>query len=437
MAGSGSANVKPIRGSIKIESARQTIALPKPYLACLFGVALILNGLVGGLLGYKRPLESDGAHFLAIAQSLARGQGYRQPLSYWPQEPTAKRLPAWPFVLSMALRAAPSLDPHLMTRLINGLIHGGGAVLMALLVFDLTRRRRGALLGGLVYAAHPTGLFCVQNGLSEPLFLLLCIAGIRIFLGRGPRSRLLGGGLLGLACLVRANFVLWMAVAVVLALVIVLKQRWARPKRWIPQAVLWAGVVVVFYLPLSFWVMRNYLVVGHFPLISTLKGQTFYGGNNRLVATNFTWWGYWVFPDRIAGETPMRELARTRSEYETDQYYLQKGQAFVHTQALLLPQLGLGKLVRAYVPIPWKPAWGSYLVGIYRLALYLGVGLAARRVKGLPQSYLMILAALLITNVVTVLLFWGHARFAFAVEPFLIPLIVAGLPGHKANGVNP
>jgi len=40
----------------------------------------------------------------------------------------------------------------------------------------------------------------------------------------------------------------------------------------------------------------------------------------------------------------------------------------------------------------------------------------------------------LMTSLVTVLGFWGCARFAFGFEPFLIPLAVAAV-GQRAKGM--
>jgi hypothetical protein len=186
-------------------------------------------------------------------------------------------------------------------------------------------------------------------------------------------------------------------------------------------------------------------VCGHFPVLSTLRGQTIYGGNNSVVANDLNYWGYWVFPDSIPGETPMAELAGTRSEYEVDVYYYDRACSYIRENWFGLPRLLLGKLVRAYVPVPWKPQWASYGVCAYRILLYLaaiaGVFLGLRRV---PRGYGVLLLAMLLTNIMTVLIFWGVTRFAFVLDPFLLPFaglaMVRALPtrpgkqGMKAEG---
>ena len=117
--------------------------------------------------------------------------------------------------------------------------------------------------------------------------------------------------------------------------------------------------------------VRNYKISGEFPVLSTLRGQTFYGGNNDLVANTWRWWGYWVFPNAIPGETPMVELAEFMSEVDVDAYYTQRGKAWIRAHIAGLPRLALGKLTRAYVPVPWKLTSAPFLQGSMYLLLKL------------------------------------------------------------------
>ena len=197
--------------------------------------------------------------------------------------------------------------------------------------------------------------------------------------------------------------------------------------RWWSIAILALGVAL-FLLPSGLWASRNYRVCGHFPVLSTLRGQTLYGGNNDVVANNFTYWGYWVFPDAIPGEKTMAELARSMSEYEVDRYYYEKGKAYIRSHLDSVPRMWMGKLVRAYVPVPWNLTVETGAVSVYRWFLY-GVALIGvlrwwRAVDGL---YRMTVSAMLLANTATILVFWGCARFAFPLDPFLLPFAAAGL----------
>jgi hypothetical protein len=158
------------------------------------------------------------------------------------------------------------------------------------------------------------------------------------------------------------------------------------------------------------------------------------------------WWGYWIFPNSIPGETPMAELAQTMNELEVDDYYTQQGMTFVKTHWRQMPKLLVGKLIRAYIPIPWTRSMGTIVVSLYRalVGLFSLAGIAAllgmykrseflllrspfkttqtrTRHPSPITHYSLLITALVLTNVSTVLIFWGCARFAFAIEPFFYP----------------
>jgi hypothetical protein len=171
-------------------------------------------------------------------------------------------------------------------------------------------------------------------------------------------------------------------------------------------------------------------VCGHFPVLSTLRGQTFYGGNNTVVAKDFKYWGYWVFPNSIPGEKPMVELAKTLTEYEVDAYYYSKGKQYIAGNPLSMPRLLIGKLVRAYVPIPWRLTRASGVVSAYRWLLYLValIGIWGWWKHG-DGTYRIVFLAIVMTNIATVLVFWGCSRFAFPLDPFLFPFAAAVVGG--------
>lgn len=392
--------------------------------------ALAVNLAAGIAYGLKRPMESDQYYFIQIAQSLAKGTGYVVHDGFWPDEPTLSRLPGWPFAVSLALRVVPGVADDLVMRILCLMVNAG----VAWGLFALTRRLFGrvgaAVLAAAAYLFHPTALYLACTGTSEPLFLLLAGWGSVLLLGAGWK-RLAGCLLLGCACLVRAHFVLWFPFAMVLAgawMAIVVRRRPTRR-----ELVSMALGGLLFALPTAGWVLRNAKVSGHFPVVSTLKGQTFYGGNNAIVSDTLEYWGYWIFPDGIPGEKTMLELSRTMSEVEVDRYYTGKGKHYLREHWLSAPRLLLGKLVRAFVPVPWKPSLGAYAVALVRIVLGLGalVGLVLgwRRI---PAAFGVNLAATTVTALVMVLMFWGCARFAFTLEPFFFPLF--GLAGSMLSG---
>lgn len=388
------------------------------YCGVVFLVAVVLRLGLSLKLGLAQPMESDSYYYIQLAASLAHGDGYVVHDSFWPNAPSMQRLPGWPFAVSLVFRVCPFLSPDMAMRLLCVMVDGLNAGLIAVLAWRLFAQISVAVGAGLAYAIHPSALFLVYNGESEPLFVLLCLAGFLCVLGGGRRSYW-AALLFGLACLVRVNYVLWIGAAGAFALLawwVGRDKKSFPPLRWIVL------MGALFLIPPASWAARNYQVCGHFPMLSTLRGQTLYGGNNDVVADSMEMWGYWIFPDSIPGEKKASDLARSLSEYDLDVYYYGRGLAYVKTHWFSMPRLLLGKLVRAYVPVPWKPNWKSYGVGAYRMALY-GMALAGLCIawKRIPWVFRVWFAAMVAVNVFTVLVFWGCFRFAFALEPFLLP----------------
>lgn len=406
--------------------------------AAVTAVALVLNLGFGLARGLDRPMESDAYYYFQLAESLAAGGGYVVRDGFWPDAPSAQRMPAWPAAVALALRGLPEAPPAAVMRALDLVLNAVCAPLVAALTWWLIRRPLPTLLAGLGFAIYPVGIVCADEGLSEPLFLLLAMAGVLLLLRGLPTDRAastptparlaglwLGFLLLGMASLARANFLLWLGFfGVGLACWAWHDGWWRRPAWW---GILALGALLFLAPPLG-WAARNAKLYGAFPVLSTLRGQTFYGGNNALVATDPHYWGYWVFPNQIPGERTLLSLSRTMSEYEVDVYYYEKGRAYLREHPGQVPGMLLGKLVRAYVPVPWVWLPGSVVLAGIRFLLYALVGLGiAWQWREWSAAWRVVLAALVLTNVAMVLMFYGYTRFAFALEPFLMPLAaVAG-----------
>jgi hypothetical protein len=333
------------------------------------------------------------------------------------------RSPGWPLVVAGALKCAGEANADIAMRLCAIAVSSAAAIVVSLLALRLFARPLVALLSGAAYAVHPTALYETYNGLSEPLLILAVASGILLLMSDRRWVVWCGFLLLGYAGLVRPNFLVWPFAAS--ALVAALAFRWPD---WRRLAVVGTLGMVLTLAPSVVWAARNWQVCGHFPVLSTLRGQTFYGGNNAVVAKDLEYWGYWVFPNSVPGELPMSELAKTKTEYEVDVYYYKRGKSFIFANLAGMPRLCLGKLVRAYLPVPWKPSLGSWGVSAYRWVLYglsaIGIVVLWRR---LDIRYRVALGALGLVSLATVLVFWGCARFAFMMEPFLVPLAAAAV----------
>ena len=171
----------------------------------------------------------------------------------------------------------------------------------------------------------------------------------------------------GLSCLVRQFFVLFPFCILALMLLRRLTSR-ESPSPFTVRGLVIGGLL--FMVPVVAWCYRNYTVTGHAPVLSTLRGETFYGSNNPVVANDLLAWGYWIMPDKIPGEARKEDLARTMTDFELDRYYFQKGMHYLRSNWFGLPRHLVGKLVRGYVPVPWVPRWESYISFSFRMLLY-------------------------------------------------------------------
>jgi hypothetical protein len=306
----------------------------------------------------------------------------------------------------------PKAGEYAVLRCTTVFLHALAAGLMVLLTFRLFRDLRAALFSGLLFAVYPPALALIDAGYSEHAWLVMAASGLLLVFRKGWKP-MAGALLLGLSVLARSNFLLLPATLAVVATV----HRPGLFRHWRSFVL----PVAVFLLPAFLWMLRNYMVSGAFPLLNAMEGETFYGSNNSRVTTDLRYWGYWVFLDDIPGETPKQQLGRRMTEADLNQYYRNKGLAYVRENWFAYPRLVLGKVIRGFVPVPWVPLATSYLACMARVMLYL-LFLWSWRARVLrSEPFGLFLAAVLLVVVVTTVVFYGNFRFTFCLEAFLMP----------------
>jgi hypothetical protein len=89
----------------------------------------------------------------------------------------------------------------------------------------------------------------------------------------------------------------------------------------------------------------------------------------------------------------------------------------------------LGKLIRGFVPMPWKPVAATYFAFSYRLLLdILVVATALWWWRATPRLYLLLCVAMLGVLLLTTVVFYGNNRFTHVlIEILYIPLICSAL----------
>jgi hypothetical protein len=361
----------------------------------------------------------DGPYYTGLAQSIAGGQGFVLKRSPWPNAPHLTRLPWWPALLTPGMWLFRHAGEYAVMRYTGVVIQSLAAVLIAFLTYQLWPTSLAALLAGVAYALYPPVFYLIDTGYPEPAFVLTATGGLLLLMSKRFWVQAAGALLSGMAVLVRSNYIMLPAVAIAAALIV----NRGSLKYW-RRFILLAGVFLL--LP-SLWILRNYLVSGFFPLLSANEGETLYGGNNSVVATDLTYWGTWVLPNLIPGETPKTELGARMDEAAVNRYYHDRAVEYFRANRLTYPRLILGKLVRGFIPLPWVPQLSTYFAGICRALLYSAFLWYAAKGIISSEKFKIYLLSMFLTVLATTLIYYGTARFSFPLEAFLIPCVAAGL----------
>src|SRR5208282_1524047 len=60
--------------------------------------------------------HDDPEDYMAIGKSLASGNGYKNPVGFWPDAPDYSRMPGWPAIISLGIRVAPGIPAEAVSR---------------------------------------------------------------------------------------------------------------------------------------------------------------------------------------------------------------------------------------------------------------------------------------------------------------------------------
>jgi 4-amino-4-deoxy-L-arabinose transferase-like glycosyltransferase len=393
-------------------------------LIALFGLLLRLAYAL--IVLHKTPVGGDGLEFHILANQLAGGDGYVQPLIVSPGHvPTADKPPLYPMMLALpSLVGWKSLVAH---RVVSCLM---GAALVA--GVGLLGRRVGGervgLLAAALAAAYP--LLVVLDGslrsesLYAPLIAFTLLAAYRLVDRPGFGRAAVLGALVGLAALTRSE-------ALVLGglLLVLVALRLPRPAGLKYTATM-SVVAVLVLVP---WVARNWHEFGQ-PVLSTNSGSLAYGANCHAAYYSGQI-GSWPCYPRLA-------VAPGRDEADVSADLRDTGLTYAHDHAGRLPAVAAVRLLRSFDF--WSPAEATRLeagigdrdlnvyragVAVYYLLLPLAVaGAVMLRRRGEPLGILLAPFAL----VVVVSIFgYGTPRFRVPAE---IPLVVLAAVALAAIG---
>ncbi|HET6824260.1 MAG TPA: glycosyltransferase family 39 protein [Anaerolineales bacterium] len=368
-------------------------------------VALLMGDQVTELPGIQDQVSYD-----ALARSLLDGRGYSFAKNWYPFTPPNTPTAHWSFLYPLYLAGTYAITGYhpLAARLLQGAV---GGALLCFLVYKIGRRAAdentglvaaglAAVYGYLIYynAALMTETFSVV--------LILLTLYLSIELKENPTPmRWVGLGLsLGLAALFRQTVLLFAP----FLLVWLFMELRARGIRW------WHFVlpVMIIFLMISPWTLRNYLVYREFLLLNSNAGYALYASNNPNLGTN--WRNELVVvpvPEELAGQ----------NEAQLDRALTKKGIEFILADPERYLWLTLNKSLE-YVRF-WPSSDSSRIsnlnrvlsFGLYLPFMLLGLGLSVSRWRNFVPLYLF-----MVIHTGIHLLSWPSPRYRLPVDALLM-----------------
>jgi len=401
-------------------------------LAFALAVRLAVLLLPGGAF----QADADGYRRLAITLRQTGMYGYQRPLPELhsiPIRPTAFRPPLYPLVLATLV----TNDALPAARI--GLLH----LALGLATVWLTHRlaiQAGmgpwSALAAMLVVCDPLLMHQSTQLMTETFatFLAVSVLALCGWASRGDTLQRppvwkwgVMGGVLGLACLCRPPFLIWLGFIGLLVLAADVR------RRNLSRSLVLALSATAVLAP---WVVRNQLLIGK-PIIGTTHGgYTLWLGNNpdfyQFLRT--ARWGD-VWDSRPIDQQQGAAAERIESETERDRWAYAQAFSAIKKSRRMFAYACLVRVGRLWAPLPHRPYGGEstihalarYSAGAWNAAL---LGLAVMGVWRLRRDALRspwvygLLLALALTCVHTV--FWSNIRMRAPVVPLICLLAAYG-----------
>jgi hypothetical protein len=227
-----------------------------------------------------QPLTHDEREYLALARSLARGDGYRYPADE-PDPGTGQqfgRAPGYPAFLSIII--APVAVDHVPRRvqLVQSAIGAVGVWLIGLIASRAGGPRAGVAAAAIA-AVYPPLVWSPAYALSETLFSSVALAaallltptkgGCPLYWRKEVTVTLTAGLITGGGILIRPGMMFFLPLATA----------WMVAKRAYGAAGIFVVTAAIVVLP---WTIRNHRVYGRWIAVASEGGVTFWTGNHPL-----------------------------------------------------------------------------------------------------------------------------------------------------------
>jgi 4-amino-4-deoxy-L-arabinose transferase-like glycosyltransferase len=239
-------------------------------LACVV-VGLALRLAFALVYWVDQPLTHDEREYLALARSVARGDGFHYPAED-PPPGTAQqfgRAPGYPLFLAAVGVAGPAERAPRRVQIAQAFV----GALIVWLIASIAARAAGPRAGAAaaaIAAVYPPLVWMPAYVLSETVFSALALAVARTLQGNlTPRASIAGAVLTGSAILTRPGMIFFLPFAV----------WWLWRTRRAADAAIFLLIVALCVAP---WTIRNHRVYGRWIAVASEGGVTFWTGNHPL-----------------------------------------------------------------------------------------------------------------------------------------------------------
>ena len=391
----------------------------KQLLAWILILAVLIRIPVAVLMGDQitvLPGIQDQVSYDALARSLLDGRGYSFTENWYPFTPANTPTAHWSFLYPLYLAGVYAVTGYhpLAARLLQATV---GGALLCFLVYRIGRRvanEETGLVGATLVAVY--GYFIYYNAalMTETFFIVLILLTLHLGLElkENPTSLhwWVGLGLaLGLAGLLRQTVLLFVPF---LLFWLFLELR-SRDIHWWHFSI---PVIVVFLLIVP-WTLRNYLVYREFLLLNSNAGYALFASNNPKLGTDWR-------NDIVV--VPVPEELKGQNEAQLDRALAQRAIEFIRADPERYLWLTLDKTLEFFWF--WPSPDSSQISNLNRIlsfGLYLpfmlfGFSLSISRWRSFVVLYLFIFIHTAIH-----LLSWPAARYRLSVDA--VSMVFAGL----------
>ena len=250
------------------------------WIVASVAAGFVLRAAFALLYWTGQPLTHDEREYLALARSLARGEGYRYPADE-PEPGTSQqfgRAPGYPAFLSLFITPIPAEHVPRRVQLVQAAVGSIGMRLIAAIAGRAGGPRAGAAAAALA-AIYPPLIWMPAYALSETLYSAVALSAAYTLTTRNGDGHhlpdkpvtvpLLGAALTGAAILIRPAMVFFLPLAA----------GWMALRGAYRDAAVLVVVAALVVLP---WTIRNHGVYGRWIAVASEGGVTFWTGNHPL-----------------------------------------------------------------------------------------------------------------------------------------------------------